>query len=212
MRLIREYFVNLHKKHPKGSAQAMGWGSLSSQHLRLNTIIDIMDTYSGLDSVSILDVGCGSGAILHQLPLEVLRSEHFEYFGIDINSAVIEESKENWQFQNCSFAEGTVDTMENTSFDWVIGSGIFCLAFPGCRAYIEDTIQHMVSLAKIGVVVNFLFKDPNRKISTLHDDMYYTTPAEILLLNENVSDTIVIQKNYLPNDFTMAFIKSGIRE
>jgi SAM-dependent methyltransferase len=133
----------------KGSVQALGWANPEEQWLRFSKLcrIGIDDT----PDASILDVGCGFGDFVDFLGVVI--GWGYTYRGIDLRPEAIEIAKK--RYPDKTFQVGSVYD-EKSQFDWVVGSGIFCIDYTNWAVHTANTIEKMYELCKKGVAVNFL--------------------------------------------------------
>jgi SAM-dependent methyltransferase len=179
----------------------LGWGTREDQTYRFNKMcqVGIIDDPKS----SILDVGCGYGDFLNYLA-NVIGNE-FYYKGIDLRPEAIAIAKKN--HPNKDFAIGSIYD-ENKSYDWVVGSGIFCIEYPDWVIHTSNTISSMYNLCNKGVAVNFL-----PKIAGKNDMLRKTNLEElyngILKNNYDKFNLLYDKESY---DITMYLYKKGINQ
>jgi cyclopropane fatty-acyl-phospholipid synthase-like methyltransferase len=99
------------------TAQGVDWKSEESQQLRFGQLLRLIGAER---SFSILDFGCGWGALFERL----LRDGHEpRYFGFDVSVAMVERARA--RFAADSRASFTAAAAELGPVDYVLASGIF---------------------------------------------------------------------------------------
>lgn len=148
--------------------QGVFWNGEASQRLRFEQLSRLFEPETAF---SILDYGCGYGALLDYLrPL----GTGLDYTGFDICAAMVAEARKT--FPAASF---TADEVELGEYDYVVESGIFNLRLETpeaeWRAYVLDVLDRMVRRSRKGIAANFLttYKD----IEYVRNDHYYADPC-----------------------------------
>jgi len=166
------------------------WSSKTAQEKRFEALLDIGD----LTDKEILDVGCGYGDFLTYIKNKGININ--KYVGVDIVEDIVKKAKELHPDVNISARDIQKDPIEEDSFDYVFGSGIFAVNDPNWNFYVVDMLKKMLSSSKIGVGVNFLKEQNINRLSwKIMSDAYYD--LEDTLRKENysfhrVNDNIVI--------------------
>src|SRR6185369_2945122 len=197
MREITEYFrekVQAHGAKPAG----VDLNSMSAQEVRFAQLVKLIDPRS---SFSIIDYGCGYGALIEYLDNIPTT---FEYYGFDITAAMIEEAIENYGTrEDCHFS-----TLESslTPADYVVESGIFNLkldvSYDDWTNYVLRTLDIMNSLATKGIAFNMLTKysDADR----MQANLYYADPCFFFdYCKRNFSRNVALLHDYELYDFTI---------
>jgi cyclopropane fatty-acyl-phospholipid synthase-like methyltransferase len=101
-------------------------------------------------NASVLDIGCGTGKTLENLPLSV------EYVGIDLNESYLCKARQQWgsrgSFLRADLQEYRLSEL-NLSFDLVLAAGVFHhLSDEALRAMLSQVAQ---VLKPGGVLVSF---------------------------------------------------------
>ena len=81
----------------------------------------IKDFVAPFDGASILDIGCGTGAILDYFP------NNIDYIGFDISHKYINHAKNKYKNRGkfyCASITDNINTLSESSFDFVISFGV----------------------------------------------------------------------------------------
>jgi SAM-dependent methyltransferase len=175
------------------------WNGDTSQRLRFDQLFGLLDEAD--DPFSILDYGCGYGALLDALSA---RADSFEYQGYDVSQAMVEAAAR--RYAGDPRASFTADRSTLRSADFAVASGIFNvkLATPTdeWRRYVVETIGDLARLGTKGIAFNALtaHADQDRK----RDDLFYADPAELLdHCLRRYSRDVVLRHDYGLYEFTV---------
>ena len=180
------------------TALGVGWNSVSAQEIRFAQICKVLGTE---ERRSIIDYGCGYGALLPHL--RSLGGD-FEYCGYDMCGSMIAAAKEHFGSE-----PGTHFTTERTELppaDYCLASGIFSFKLEAddraWRDYMFETIDDMASLAGRGIAFNALttYSDPEK----LRPELYYADPLHLFdYCKRNLSGDVALLHDYGLFDFTI---------
>ena len=179
-------------------ADRVGWGSADSQEKRFRVLMDI----GCFENESILDVGCGLGALVDYIHKAHL---NLSYTGVDINPKMIQEAQQ--RHSNIEFIHTDIITdvhlLNDRKFDYVFLSGALNLAADKHQKTIESMMKEMFALASKGVAINFLsiFSDH------LSPGEYYCNPVDMLQLALSITKKVTLRHDYMPHDFTIYLYK-----
>lgn len=156
-----------HGTTPRG----VDWNSSTSQELRFQQLLRVCD---GQPSFSLLDFGCGYGALLEYLRMRGLAC-HFT--GYDISQTMIVRALSlHGGDATCFFTRQEADL---SPCDFVVASGIFNVkletSVDDWQAYVLDTIERMAQLSKAGFAFNMLTSYSDRE--RMRNDLYYGDPC-----------------------------------
>lgn len=195
---VADYYTAKLSEHGATPA-GVDWNGEESQHIRFSQLLAVVD---GDEPFSIIDYGCGYGALL-----ETLRGTDldFEYIGFDIAHAMVEEARS--RYGEDPKARFTADAAELDQADYTVASGIFNVRLevpePQWRAYVLETIDTMAALSRRGMSFNALtvHSDADRTRDYLH----YADPAELLdhCLRHHTRD-VALRHDYPLYEFTLS--------
>ena len=174
--------------------KALGFGRRSSQEKRFAAMLEL----GSFHGRRLLDAGCGFGDFLGYLTERGIQPA--VYTGLDICPPMIERCKKRFPRSDAHFVVGDALTYEpEASFDYVVASGLFGYAAQGMRERLRPVVEHLFSLAGIGLAVNFLSgATPRRAAGRL-----YVYPWDVLQLALGMTPAVRLDHTYLPNDFTL---------
>ena len=177
------------------------WNNFESQAARFRVLSQIGD----LNQCSLLDAGCGFADFY--IFLEKQGIQLSRYTGLDINPTMIKIASDHLEGKNVELINKPILELDTKDrWDYVIGSGLFCVDIPEWDAMFRQTVIKLCSLAKTGVGINMLSSySPNQRSS----ESYYADPLKILeYILTNVSRRVVLRHDYRTNDFTI-YIYTG---
>ena len=196
---LRSFFDNRARLH--GAVfQSVDWNSLERQYTVFQQLLKIW--INRRDSSSILDFGCGYGALL-----DFLTAENFnlnEYFGYDFSQSMIDNA-----LQIHPQRSGVIFTSEAVHLqqaDYVIASGILGMKIDAAEAewenYCFKTLSQLWRLSKKGMAFNSLtsYSDPEK----MRPDLYYADPCRLFdYCKRNFSRNVALLHDYELYEFTI---------
>jgi SAM-dependent methyltransferase len=193
---VKTYFDKRIQEHG-ASARGADWNGPESQNTRFDQLLKIVET----PSFSILDYGCGSGALADYL---AEKGFHAEYHGFDILESAIEVARKTHINQpRCAFYS---DIDKLPVCDYVVASGIF--NFRGAQSiedwtnYVVSVLHHFNDLSHKGFASNFLTKYSDA--DKMRADLYYADPLSLFdYCKRNFSKNVALLHDYRIYDFTV---------
>jgi len=173
------------------SVKSLGWGNEESQNLRFQVLSEIGD----LLNKSVLDVGCGFGDLYGFLSEKVGQTE---YLGVDVVESFILEGRGLYPKASFEMMDIT-EHLPEERFDYVISSGTMNLKLEDNLGHIKNLLKRMLSLAKIGVAVNFLSSYVDYE---LEKDFHFP-PGQALELGKSLTRFVTIRHDYPLYEYTM---------
>ena len=174
-KLLRNY-TNLVKKYGY-DPKSLGWGNKKGkQSIRFEILCQIGD----LSNCSVLDVGCGFGDLYKYLKF---RKTQVKYFGVDINSDILEVGKKNYPGIKVELRD--IQRKKFTrKFDWVIASGVAAHC-PNYKEF-ESILAEMFRICKKGIAINFVSDQVDFKTKGL----FNSTPEKVYSIAKKSSEII----------------------
>jgi hypothetical protein len=182
-----------HGQTPAG----VDWRDEAAQFTRFDQLLRVMKD----PSASVIDFGCGYGALL-----EYMRSHGFtgRYHGIDICAEMVLAAERTYAADvNATFAIGAEPTI---STDYAVASGLFNMRLEHDEAswqrYVADTIKLMDRYSRQGFAFNCLtsYSDSDR----MRPDLYYGNPCYYFDLCKRLySKQVALLHDYGLYDFTI---------
>ena len=146
--------------------------SPSAQMTRFNHLIKSIDICE--PGISILDVGCGNGALF-----DFLKARGFSgvYTGYDVNDNLLAKARLKFLKETANFEN--VDILlqkQQPKFDYILMSGLFNSDYGQSFDWICRFVHAMFGLSRRAVIFNAISTHVNRR----DDSMYYIDPCALL--------------------------------
>jgi SAM-dependent methyltransferase len=185
------------------TARGVDWNSAESQALRFDRLLQLVADAPA--EASLLDVGCGYGALLDTLRARGLA---FEYRGVDISAEMIGAAHARHGSDGRSaFA---TDPLAFGPATYAVASGIFNVklhhAVSEWRDYVTATLESLHGASERGFAFNMLstYSDPERR----RDTLYYADPLEMFdLCKRRYSPRVALLHDYPLYEFTVVVRK-----
>jgi SAM-dependent methyltransferase len=193
---VKAYFDQCLREHgptPRG----VDWSSETSQKIRFDQLLKVVE----LPRCSILDYGCGYGAMADYLAEKGIDAD---YFGFDILESAIHLARQiNAGKPRRSFFSHPA---ELTKVDYVVASGIFNVrcekSFDAWTEYVIGLLIQFNSLCLKGFSSNFLTKYSD--LEHMRPDLYYADPCFLFDYCKNhFSKNVALLHDYHLYDFTL---------
>ena len=171
---IEEYYKDKFRQFgdtPKG----VDWKDQESQNLRFKIIVDNMKLNKPF---SILDVGCGTGALFEYIH-RMFPDNKASYTGIDFVSEMIQRAREKFaDFNNVTFLNQALEQVPE-KFDFVVSSGIF-----NVKNEIDNIMWNESMLSTLGLMfekcrIALIFNALTNKVDFMEDRLFYSDPVYI---------------------------------
>jgi SAM-dependent methyltransferase len=195
---VSDYYAEKLKKFGT-TPQGVDWNSEESQVVRFDKLTKILpDDYTYQESI--LDYGCGYGALLDFL---MKRFVQVQYTGFDISEAMIATCRSK---RDSPFAHWTNTENELMANDYVIASGIFNVKMDfndeQWQAYILDTLNSINKLALKGFAFNILTSYSDK--SHMKENLFYADPCWFFdYCKRNFSRSVALLHDYPLYEFTL---------
>ncbi|MCD4672233.1 MAG: class I SAM-dependent methyltransferase [Anaerolineaceae bacterium] len=201
---IRDYFNNTLKEHgatPKG----VDWNSEEAREPRFKQLAKVIAPSE--EPVSILDYGCGYGALADYLLSK--RIPVAQYIGFDIvEDMVLAAQRRFVGIKNLSFTANLNDVPQ---VDYAIACGVFNMKlsadYNDWTQYVVNSLGEMNTLGTKGFSANFLTKysDADR----MRPDLYYADPSFLFdYCKIHFSKNVALLHDYDLYDFTIVVRKN----
>jgi SAM-dependent methyltransferase len=197
---VKSYFdkrIREHGASPRGS----DWNSETSQNIRFDQLLRVVES----QTFSLLDYGCGYGALADYL---VSNGFHADYYGYDILESAIETARQAHQGKprRSFFTEKT----QLPVCDYTVASGIFNFrggqSFEEWTEYVLGVLNEFNQLSLHGFSSNFLTKYSDAE--KMRADLYYADPLFLFdYCKRNFSRNVALLHDYRLYDFTLLIRK-----
>jgi len=197
---VKSYFdkrIQEHGASPRGS----DWNSEASQNVRFDQLLKVVEA----QSFSLLDYGCGYGALADYL---VTKGLEVDYYGYDILESAIETARQVHAKQpRRSFF---TDKSKLPVCDYTVASGIFNFrgeqSFEDWTEYVIGILNEFNQLSQRGFASNFLTKYSDA--DKMRPDLYYADPLSLFdYCKRNFSKNVALLHDYRLYDFTLIIRK-----
>ena len=193
---VKSYFDKRMREHgasPRGS----DWNSETSQNTRFDQLQKVIEA----QSCSLLDYGCGYGALA-----DFLETKGFDvdYYGYDILESAIETARK--VHMNKPRRVFFTDKSQLPICDYAIASGIFNFrgeqSFENWTEYVLSVLNEFNQLSQHGFSSNFLTKYSDA--DKMRSDLYYADPLFLFdYCKRNFSKNVALLHDYRLYDFTL---------
>jgi SAM-dependent methyltransferase len=177
--------------------QAVDWPTHNQQTIRFDELAKLFDMSAPF---SVLDYGCGYGAMLDYL---VAAGGKASYWGYDISEAMLTAARKSHPGSEDRFLS---KLSEKAVYDYVVASGIFNLKLEipveTWDGIVHETIERFHALSRRGFAFNMLtsYREEPRK----HSRLYYGDPLHFFdLCFRKYSPNIALAHDYDLWDFTI---------
>jgi len=197
---VKSYFdkrIREHGASPRGS----DWNSETSQNIRFDQLLRVVEA----QPFSILDYGCGYGALADYL---VTKGFDADYYGYDILESAIETARK--AHQDASRRTFFTDKSKLPTCDYTVASGIFNFRgeqpFEEWTEYVLGVLDEFNRLSRRGFSSNFLTKYSDAE--KMRPDLYYADPLFLFdHCKRNFSRNVALLHDYRLYDFTLVIRK-----
>jgi SAM-dependent methyltransferase len=193
---VKSYFdkrIREHGASPRGS----DWNSETSQNIRFDQLLKVVES----QTFSLLDYGCGYGALADYLETKGFIAD---YYGYDILESAIETARHAHRDKprRSFFTEKTGLPL----CDYTVASGIFNFrgeqSFEEWTEYVLDVLNEFNQLSRRGFSSNFLTKYSDA--DKMRPDLYYADPLFLFdYCKRNFSRNVALLHDYRLYDFTI---------
>jgi SAM-dependent methyltransferase len=194
-RAVTSYYEGRLREHGT-TAQGVDWNSGASQVLRFERLLTLV---AGQRDFSLLDWGCGYGALLDHLRERELACR---YTGFDLSHEMVARARE----RHAAAGAFTTDELALAPHDYVVASGIFNVKLEAPEAewmeYVAGVMDEMHSRARRGFAFNMLtaYSDPEKRKAAL----YYADPRAVFdYCHRRFSPRVALLHDYPLFEFTV---------
>jgi 2-polyprenyl-3-methyl-5-hydroxy-6-metoxy-1,4-benzoquinol methylase len=174
---LEEHYRSTFSKYG-ACAQGVDWGSDKewASVLRQDMMLDVVKEGDLTDDISILDVGCGYGALLDRINEKSL---NYSYVGIDLVEELINEAKH--RHNGVEFIlENIMNLNHGKKYDYVVCNGIMTQKLKASNIDMDKfsnlLIKKMWSLCNVGIAFNVMSTHVNHQV----ENLYYRNSIELL--------------------------------
>lgn len=134
-------------------AKAVGWKNEKTQFLRFR---DLLEDVKIEKNSTVLDLGCGYGALLDFFKMSQLNFEEKNYVGIDFSEKMIAEA--STRFPQANFLCSDFFDMSLDNYDFIVCSGALNIKIEKQDLYenLEKFLKKFLPLAKLALSFNLI--------------------------------------------------------
>lgn len=182
------------------SNRSLGWGEKERSNLRFKILTEHWD----LEKKSILDYGCGFGALYKYINKNI--TGNFKYIGIDINEKFLKVAKQKNKNKKCEFLLQDIlkKKLPANLVDYSVVSGTFNDYRKNYKNFFEKVLSELNKISGKGIAINFLSSFAEIK----YKHASYFEPAYILNKAFEISKNIILRYDYMPYEFTIIINKN----
>jgi SAM-dependent methyltransferase len=193
---IKSYFGKRIEEHG-ASPRGVDWNSDESQNTRFDQLLKIVE----IPSFSILDYGCGYGALADYIEQKGFRADYFGFDILESAIAIARQSQNNKQHRTFFTEKDQLPIC-----DYVVASGVFNVrgeqSFETWTKYVIDYLRRFNDLSRNGFASNFLTKYSDG--DKMRADLYYADPLYLFdYCKRNFSKNVALLHDYHIYDFTI---------
>lgn len=197
---VKSYFDKRIQEHG-ASPQGSDWNSETSQNTRFDQLLKVIET----QSFSLLDYGCGYGALADYLDA---KGFDVDYYGYDILESAIETARKVHMSKPRPVF--FTDKSQLPICDYTVASGIFNFrgeqSFENWTEYVLGVLAEFNQLSLHGFSSNFLTKYSDA--DKMRYDLYYADPLFLFdYCKRNFSKNVALLHDYRLYDFTLIIRK-----
>lgn len=200
---VEAYYTSKLGRHG-ATPQGVDWSSGESQRLRFDQLAKIWDG-RGDEAISVLDYGCGYGALV---PYLRERGLAFSYTGFDVSPEMAASARQLYGGPDAVFL---TDEASLRQADYAVSSGVFNVKLDtpeeAWQEYVLGMLDRLAPLASRGFAFNVLsrYSDPERRRS----DLYYADPLFLFdYCKTRFSKAVALLHDYPLYEFTL-LVRTG---
>lgn len=200
---IKKYFDNTLSKFGPTS-KGVDWNTEETRESRFEQIMKVVKS---VGPFSILDYGCGYGALVDYLQKK--RFAISQYVGYDILESMIDAARSVYGYLD--WASFTTSIDEAPKVDYAVACGVFNMkleaGFDEWTGFVIKSLHEMDAHSRLGFSSNFLTKYSDA--DKMRPDLYYADPCFLFdYCKTHFSKDVAILHDYGMYDFTLIVRKS----
>lgn len=200
---VASYYGECVREHGE-TARGVDWSSAASQALRFQQLLKILPGPRA--AYSILDYGCGYGALVDTL---AARGDSFRYLGFDASDEMIARARRRYPRPDCTF--GT-DLAALGRADYAVASGVMNVKLDipteAWREHVAAMLEDLDRASTRGFAFNALtsYSDADRMI----EQLFYADPCEYFdHCKRRFAPQVALLHDYGLFEFTILVRKGG---
>lgn len=199
---VASYYTSKLEQHGE-TPRGVDWNSADGQHLRFTQLLKLVE---GVEHFSLLDLGCGYGALVDELST---RPASFEYLGLDVSEEMVSAARRRHAAR--PHVRFEVGARVEQPLDFAVASGIFNVrmqrAADEWAGYVNQTLDVLHAASSRGFAFNCLtsYSDPDRQ----RPDLHYADPCELFhRCKQHYGRNVALLHDYGLYEFTIIVRKT----
>jgi len=195
---VKKYFHTTLSKFGTTS-KGVDWNTEETREARFDQILKVVNP---THPFSILDYGCGYGALIDYLREKPYLISH--YVGFDILESMIDAARK--VYGNLDWASFTSSIEDAPVVDYAVACGVFNMkleaGFDEWTEFVIKSLEEMDAHSRLGFSSNFLTKYSDT--DKMRPDLYYADPCFLFdYCKTHFSKDVAILHDYGMYDFTL---------
>ena len=192
---VERYYTGKVRTHGATPA-GVDWNSLASQVTRFDKLLEVC---RGLEDFSLIDYGCGYGALFGHLSEQ---GRKCAYVGYDLSAEMVQRGQQLYGER----ARFTTDASSLARAGFTVASGIFNVrldvAVPDWESYVHETLDRLHELSESGFAFNVLTGYSDKEY--MRADLYYADPLALFdRCKRRYSRSVALLHDYPLYEFTI---------
>jgi len=197
LKQVDQYYTDKIVKHG-ATPRGVDWNGEESQTMRFNQLLKV--TEDETEPFSMLDFGCGYGALLEFMSLS--SNSKIDYTGFDISKEMILSARNKFG-DSFKFID---DLKSDLIYDFALASGIFNVkqnvSSDEWESYVLTTLHELNRISRKGFSFNILTSYSDKEY--MHDYLYYASPENLFsFCKKHFSKRVALLHDYPLYEFTI---------
>jgi SAM-dependent methyltransferase len=172
-------------------------------------MLDVIRDEGEQSAYSILDLGCGYGALLDYINQNKLSSK-YDYSGVDLSINMIREAKRLHPEANFQASDVLVDGLSQYAYDYIIMNGLMTEKRDLSQESMEDFMSEILRVAFAACKKGLAFNVMHHHVDWFRKDLFHLPldrMASIVL--KNCSRHFVVRSDYGLYEYTVYVYKDS---
>lgn len=195
-RLLVDHYEQCFAEHGDGH-KGVDWPDQSDAMTRYGVMLDLIRRPK--ESSSLLDLGCGAGALLAEIRL---RDLNIDYTGIDLGESFVNFNRDKFPGEKFECRDVLSEGLPQ-AFDYIVMNGLFTeklsLSFDEMWCFFAEVIEVCAQNCNHGLGFNLMSKN----VDWERDDLFHVSLDHLMsFLAEKVSRDVIIRSDYGLYEYT----------
>jgi SAM-dependent methyltransferase len=180
---LSEYYDSCLEKHG-ATPQGVDWPNQEDLKNRLNIMLDVIKCEDKNETMHILDLGCGYGALVDFLSQYKKLNDLITYTGMDISSKMITAATQQHPDHTFICRDILREPLDDKSYDYIIMNGVFTekrsLEWHAMYQFMQDLIRAAFKACRKGIAFNVMSQHVDWSNPNLFHCSFNETAAAII--------------------------------